>query len=1558
MMATKQVPIPLSRTTDGNERVLSDAIAPEAPLNRNAKRKKRKIKAGSPLAVDDEEAQKVKRPPPPLSPTAITLQSDLSVTTPLDPLDGNDMEATQQNAASQSDWIPSSFTEADLLSDEGDWTLANDTKGRKHIWEDDSSEETPHSKEPSKTTFNREAAVTDKPVVTKQTTLMIQNGSLEVQSSVQSAIAQVDTPAKAAKSAPTVLNPKSKGATPGKTVIFSAEKPATHTFKKNDVVTQSAKRTSNADNDTDIMDSQTIDGFLDKQRKAVESADTRRKPSARISDIQNNSSTQATPTLITYAKKAHGGSNTNKPASKGTTTRNDKGATTWTQAPKAGLSMTQNNSSRHSSRSPSGSPRPQPPPKLSIGQMVIQAMEKSAAKRAAQTTPLNQPIPNMQHQFPCISTCKQVFQIEEDRYQHFLSVHCFDGTPIPAPEEVDRLGMTPCPNCHQVFKKGLVHKDKKCKISLYRNPMAQAAAVTSQQAFREKFCSFDFETLIPGTHMPTVDELFESRAPSLRYMPNAENIRADLRKIFVAVVRSLERSYKAQKPTKSTWTFLLGLCSMLLSLPVEKRTDVTGTATIINQRIQMLFNGEFEALYNGYRHVKQSLARLAQTRKTPNPDAKMNQIIGMIKSSTGDVGRAAKRLESNASIADVTDETVWKQIEDLFGIHDPNDDSMNDYQALGEIFEGHVTPNEVAAFATPLMENGHGPKETRIPKGKICPVLTTDIVQRAIQSQSQSSSGITGWHASHLTAIADSDDGLRCVTYVLNRIYAKDMPATIFKGLQTSLLVPLTKDNGGIRPILIGDCLMRLLAKCVVEAEQRYIANRMEPIQVAVGMKGGNEMLIHGMRAQLEANPTHIAIAIDFKNAFGTIRRDAIAIELDKLDYDQSKYTRWFFNHFAVEPSHVLSPNGTRFAYTKGVPQGGPTSMQWFCLALHPALVLVQKIMEKSGGRVMASADDVFLIAESTILETAYRALVEATAFLGLVANPDKCRMLYSTDDLYEQAETLCSILGFTQEPQKALIILGTPVGNPIKESRMAKEMIKEQAFEELDKIKDLQCRMLLLRHCLNAKYLHLARTLSPNSSSAALLKVDLLVKQSLFRILDQELSSKDDDIMLEASLPISMGGLGLHILNDQRFMDYYASASAAMLRWRNILPENSLMIRELSFENEDEEPIATKENLALSLDHCKKMCKRAIETTIAPTQQDKATPEKFLQNLKIPRLPTSVEDLFSGTSPNTYKLQYQLGQVHARIMFRRVWRSILPKEQTHRAQMLAKTTGTPSLALVAIPTEPGLTLSNIEMKLMLRQYLSLPLEPTLNLPEGDIKCCCSQMGSRKKEVCKGNHLYNCQQESAFVDRHTVIVSILISALESVGIVPAIEEPVTTPRAIAGPGNRMNQTQKRFDIVAPPVSQDNKYMCMDVSIVSHVTREHLEKASCIPLHHAHESMTLKRCKYRDHYCPEYQVFVPLIAETSGAIDTNFEKLYENLATRVSGRPPLQANWAAPTFSKYWMQRTSVELWRHISFSLMKVANSSLRLNARAVSSISNTASRRSPSAEPEDHLDA
>jgi hypothetical protein len=107
---------------------------------------------------------------------------------------------------------------------------------------------------------------------------------------------------------------------------------------------------------------------------------------------------------------------------------------------------------------------------------------------------------------------------------------------------------------------------------------------------------------------------------------------------------------------------------------------------------------------------------------------------------------------------------------------------------------------------------------------------------------------------------------------------------------------------------------------------------------------------------------------------------------------------------------------------------------------------------------------------------------------------------------------------------------------------------------------------------------------------------------------------------MLEASLPLSMGGLGLHLLQEQRFIDYYASASAAVLRWRNILPRHSTMLREIKKGNSERGSIATRANLQMTLRHCNSICTKAATTPIVPTSTDKAAPEEKLQKLKIPQ--------------------------------------------------------------------------------------------------------------------------------------------------------------------------------------------------------------------------------------------------------------------------------------------------------------------------------------------------
>ena len=231
-------------------------------------------------------------------------------------------------------------------------------------------------------------------------------------------------------------------------------------------------------------------------------------------------------------------------------------------------------------------------------------------------------------------------------------------------------------------------------------------------------------------------------------------------------------------------------------------------------------------------------------------------------------------------------------------------------------------------------------------------------------------------------------------------------------------------------------------------------------------------------------------------------------------------------------------------------------------------------------------------------------------------------------------------------------------------------------------------------------------------------------------------------------------------------------------------------------------------------------------------------------------------------------------------------------------------------------------------------QYLTIPLEPLLRVPpasEHALRCCCCPLGSKKsREVCQGNHLFNCRQEQTFTKRHNAIMDVVAKAFRSVHIIPEVERTV---QAVAKIGNNNNRLSlKRYDISGAAADSDSKTLCLDVAVTSHVTNEYLKYAVNKPLYNMVNMITTKRRKYFAHVQHETEVFIPLICETSGAIHSNFQRLYEHLAIRANGAPPTQANWAAPTFASYWMQRTSVVLWRETMRSLQRLAAKSARLS--------------------------
>ena len=171
-------------------------------------------------------------------------------------------------------------------------------------------------------------------------------------------------------------------------------------------------------------------------------------------------------------------------------------------------------------------------------------------------------------------------------------------------------------------------------------------------------------------------------------------------------------------------------------------------------------------------------------------------------------------------------------------------------------------------------------------------------------------------------------------------------------------------------------------------------------------------------------------------------------------------------------------------------------------------------------------------------------------------------------------------------------------------------------------------------------------------------------------------------------------------------------------------------------------------------------------------------------------------------------------------------------------------------------------------------------------------------------------------------------MDVVAKAIRSVGISPEIERVVHNAQTIGANNNRL--AQKRFDIVSPAAEANDRMLCFDVSIVSHVTNEHITRALNKPLVAATHACANKHSKYYNYTHHETEVFIPLIAETSGCLHKNFNKLYAHFGSRVNDEPPLQANWSAQTFTQYWLQRTSVVVWRETARSLMRLARASIR----------------------------
>jgi len=306
-------------------------------------------------------------------------------------------------------------------------------------------------------------------------------------------------------------------------------------------------------------------------------------------------------------------------------------------------------------------------------------------------------------------------------------------------------------------------------------------------------------------------------------------------------------------------------------------------------------------------------------------------------------------------------------------------------------------------------------------------------------------------------------------------------------------------------------------------------------------------------------------------------------------------------------------------------------------------------------------------------------------------------------------------------------------------------------------------------------------------------------------------------------------------------------------------------------------------------------------------------------------------------------KIQHVLSQMHNTLAFRRIWRSISPDDVIKRTQFLANTVPTANLWLRVVPSNPKFKMKSFQFRFNLLLHFGLDdaINNLLGVNE-NLVCSCSknvapQPGQATPATCPANvnHFLNCTRQSAFTARHNKIVAILADATRAAGLQPQIEVMVSRPAFTATTRDK-HTSQKRYDVTVAGAA-DLNVLQLDVSVTSSRQQEEAiaKGGANFPLHAANAKAREKVNDYQNFIVPEDETFMPMIAETSGALHPNFAKFLNAIGSRVDNRPPLDAIWTTPTFAAYWLAITSVTLRAETAQACQRLANAALDLSGEA-----------------------